>query len=370
MGPALWSHGVIPTERSFQNPHKTSKTALIPMTNCARCPLEHDRNKPTPRTINDTSNLPTVSTISPKITDGWYRAIKAFGPSSIVTQVSKNPTTLDKFVNKLRTARRLLDRLETVFARNISGGHCDCLMCMHEYYSPEEERVVNWGEILELVSGRCELPTWWLSKRTHLCKISRLKLSKNDMLSHRLQEKLVDKTELGRTLTTGTEYLVSSRSIWSPRGFVADRPTNNDERCHERERAASSFARTSSLKTANICGKRRNDCLPSSVPPNPQSHMVAPPNTAVTPLPSRPGVRHPPKSGPSAEIMLGSFTQQGTPLPDEPYGRNPTHFIDIDHVSTACIWVSCLGIIHCYGLPLSPGPLLPAPPTTEKLQAH
>ncbi|KAF2876089.1 hypothetical protein BDV95DRAFT_483909 [Massariosphaeria phaeospora] len=57
-------------------------------------------------------------------------------------------------------ARRLLDRLEAVFARNISGEHCDCIMCMHEDYSLEEERVVNWGEILELVSGRCELPAW------------------------------------------------------------------------------------------------------------------------------------------------------------------------------------------------------------------
>jgi hypothetical protein len=56
-------------------------------------------------------------------------------------------------------ARRLLDRLENVFARNISSEHCECLMC-GEYPIPEESAGVNWGEILELVSGRCELPTW------------------------------------------------------------------------------------------------------------------------------------------------------------------------------------------------------------------
>lgn len=56
-------------------------------------------------------------------------------------------------------ARRLLDRLENVFARNISSEHCKCMMCF-ELPLPEESAGVNWGEILELVSGRCELPTW------------------------------------------------------------------------------------------------------------------------------------------------------------------------------------------------------------------
>jgi hypothetical protein len=56
-------------------------------------------------------------------------------------------------------ARRLLDRLENVFARNISSEHCQCIMCFEQ---PVEEDAAgaNWGEILELVSGRCELPTW------------------------------------------------------------------------------------------------------------------------------------------------------------------------------------------------------------------
>ncbi|KAJ4380308.1 hypothetical protein N0V86_004619 [Didymella sp. IMI 355093] len=56
-------------------------------------------------------------------------------------------------------ARRLLDRLENVFARNISSEHCKCLMCFDQPI-PEDSPGVNWGEILELVSGRCELPSW------------------------------------------------------------------------------------------------------------------------------------------------------------------------------------------------------------------
>ncbi|KAL6702407.1 hypothetical protein ACN47E_002057 [Coniothyrium glycines] len=56
-------------------------------------------------------------------------------------------------------ARRLLDRLENVFARNISAEHCQCMMCFEQPLA-DESAGINWGEILELVSGRCELPTW------------------------------------------------------------------------------------------------------------------------------------------------------------------------------------------------------------------
>lgn len=56
-------------------------------------------------------------------------------------------------------ARRLLDRLEAVFARNISSEHCQCIMCLDQQIH-EDDAGVNWGEILELVSGRCDLPSW------------------------------------------------------------------------------------------------------------------------------------------------------------------------------------------------------------------
>ena len=60
-------------------------------------------------------------------------------------------------------ARRLLDRLEAVFARDISSESCGCTLCQS---SPthdgelDDKRGVSWGEILEYVCGRQELPQW------------------------------------------------------------------------------------------------------------------------------------------------------------------------------------------------------------------
>lgn len=55
-------------------------------------------------------------------------------------------------------ARRLLDRLEAVFARDISSEACHCPMCGYDH--GEDVRGVSWGEVLELVSGRKDLPAW------------------------------------------------------------------------------------------------------------------------------------------------------------------------------------------------------------------
>ncbi|EXJ96285.1 hypothetical protein A1O1_01411 [Capronia coronata CBS 617.96] len=55
-------------------------------------------------------------------------------------------------------ARRLLDRLEAVFARDISSEACRCPMCGYDH--SHDVRSVSWGEALELVSGRKELPPW------------------------------------------------------------------------------------------------------------------------------------------------------------------------------------------------------------------
>ncbi|KAI4146866.1 MAG: hypothetical protein LQ340_005776 [Diploschistes diacapsis] len=58
-------------------------------------------------------------------------------------------------------ARRLLDRLENVFARDISSEVCACMMCdTPDNMTLDDERGINWGEILEYVSGRKELPAW------------------------------------------------------------------------------------------------------------------------------------------------------------------------------------------------------------------
>lgn len=60
-------------------------------------------------------------------------------------------------------ARRLLDKLSQVFARDISSQRCDCVVCRtlpQPYLSDEEDSGISWGEILEFVSGRRELPQW------------------------------------------------------------------------------------------------------------------------------------------------------------------------------------------------------------------
>ena len=57
-------------------------------------------------------------------------------------------------------ARRLLDRLEAVFARDISAETCRCCMCFKSNAENEDIRGVSWGEVLELVSGRRDLPNW------------------------------------------------------------------------------------------------------------------------------------------------------------------------------------------------------------------
>ncbi|KAJ5951965.1 uncharacterized protein N7479_010378 [Penicillium vulpinum] len=56
-------------------------------------------------------------------------------------------------------ARRLLDRLEAVFARDISSEPCNCHIC-DQADSDDQPDGVSWGEVLELVSGRRELPMW------------------------------------------------------------------------------------------------------------------------------------------------------------------------------------------------------------------
>lgn len=54
-------------------------------------------------------------------------------------------------------ARRLLDRLENVFSRDLPPEGCFCVMCEH---SNELHRGLGWGEVLERVSGRIDLPQW------------------------------------------------------------------------------------------------------------------------------------------------------------------------------------------------------------------
>jgi hypothetical protein len=56
-------------------------------------------------------------------------------------------------------ARRLLDRLENVFNRDLSSEGCTCVMCQRSDEG-EGSKGLGWGEVLEWVSGRRELPIW------------------------------------------------------------------------------------------------------------------------------------------------------------------------------------------------------------------
>ncbi|KAF7543675.1 hypothetical protein G7Z17_g10547 [Cylindrodendrum hubeiense] len=54
-------------------------------------------------------------------------------------------------------ARRLLDRLENVFSRDLPPNGCSCVMCETAH---EIHRGLTWGDVLEWVSGRIEVPQW------------------------------------------------------------------------------------------------------------------------------------------------------------------------------------------------------------------
>lgn len=54
-------------------------------------------------------------------------------------------------------ARRLLDRLENVFSRDLPANGCSCVCC-DEIDEPHQG--LTWGDVLEWVSGRLELPQW------------------------------------------------------------------------------------------------------------------------------------------------------------------------------------------------------------------
>jgi len=91
---------------------------------------------------------------------------KIFGPfynilNQYETVLSKNGS-LAVATGYRSVARRLLDRLENVFNRDLSSEGCFCVMCQNvDLESHEGSRGLGWGEVLEWVSGsRRELPMW------------------------------------------------------------------------------------------------------------------------------------------------------------------------------------------------------------------
>jgi hypothetical protein len=90
---------------------------------------------------------------------------RIFGPfynilNQYETVISKNGS-LAVATGYRSVARRLLDRLENVFNRDLSSEGCFCVMCQNADLTVHEgSRGLGWGEVLEWVSNRRELPLW------------------------------------------------------------------------------------------------------------------------------------------------------------------------------------------------------------------
>ena len=109
--------------------------------------------------------LPTQTPLPPPTIA--TQAEKFFGPLTKLledyTKVISRNGSLAVATGYRSVARRLLDRLEAVFARDISSETCTCILCQMSPISEaelEDKRGVSWGEILEYVCGRQELPQW------------------------------------------------------------------------------------------------------------------------------------------------------------------------------------------------------------------
>ncbi|QSZ30844.1 hypothetical protein DSL72_000402 [Monilinia vaccinii-corymbosi] len=114
--------------------------------------------RPVPKTL--LSSSPNASRTSPPA-----EIQKIFGPYfNILDQyetVLNKGGSLAVATGYRSVARRLLDRLENVFARDLSSDGCLCVMCRDlDFDTHEGSRGLSWGEVLEWVSGRRELPEW------------------------------------------------------------------------------------------------------------------------------------------------------------------------------------------------------------------
>ena len=102
-------------------------------------------------------SVPTVATQAEKFFSPLSKMLEDY------TKVISRNGSLAVATGYRSVARRLLDRLEAVFARDISSETCTCILCQMSPLSEaelEDKRGVSWGEILEYVCGRQELPQW------------------------------------------------------------------------------------------------------------------------------------------------------------------------------------------------------------------
>ncbi|CZT46545.1 uncharacterized protein RSE6_06984 [Rhynchosporium secalis] len=122
--------------------------------------------RPVPKTLLTAApNFPSHQSGSRDATPIPSELEKIFGPFYTVLDqyeavINKNGS-MAVATGYRSVARRLLDRLENVFNRDLSSEGCSCVMCQHSDSARHEgSRGLGWGEVLEWVSGRRELPVW------------------------------------------------------------------------------------------------------------------------------------------------------------------------------------------------------------------
>ena len=108
----------------------------------------------TPNLNNSRTSTPMPSEIE-KIFGPYYNVLDQYE-----TVINKNGSVAVA-TGYRSVARRLLDRLENVFNRDLSSEGCQCVMCLNpDLRYHEGSRGLGWGEVLEWVSARREVPVW------------------------------------------------------------------------------------------------------------------------------------------------------------------------------------------------------------------
>ncbi|KAL8760157.1 MAG: hypothetical protein Q9184_003414 [Pyrenodesmia sp. 2 TL-2023] len=112
--------------------------------------------------LNAGQSPPSVGQQPPPLTAQVDRFFRPFNTllNDYVKVISKSGS-LAVATGYRSVARRLLDRLEAVFARDISSETCTCIICQASpVQDVDNQGGVSWGEILEYVCGRQDLPQW------------------------------------------------------------------------------------------------------------------------------------------------------------------------------------------------------------------
>jgi len=132
-------------------PYTISRSVIPSLaSNQPRAAQNQSRIPQPPSAVNDAMNL--FAPVSRRLQD-FERVLDRNGSVAVATGYRS-------------VARRLLDRLEHVFARDISSERCDCVLCNTRYHqdrpedAEEDRQGLSWGEMLEFVSGRRDLPPW------------------------------------------------------------------------------------------------------------------------------------------------------------------------------------------------------------------